>query len=66
MTNEKDRVIKILIQNGYRYELEDSTIYVYVEEYNQEKINEIKRLIEPYNGSIGFRPLKQKGDQNEE
>ena len=50
MSNTKDDAIKILIQNGYKYELEDATIYVYVNEYNQEKIDEIKRLI-PQNWS---------------
>ena len=64
---QKEDVVKILNDNGYVCEIQDNVPIVYLNNYNPDipetfvntKIS-IKRLIPDYNGSIGYRPLKNK------
>lgn len=55
---KKEECIEILKNNGYEIKMENSVIFVILEDYSNEKIHEVSALIKDYKGSLGFRPKK--------
>lgn len=55
----KQEVIKDLEKNNISYKLENSIIFIYIEDYCEENITKIKNQYKDYNRTIGFRPKEQ-------
>ena len=62
----KEEVVKVLKDNNYEIQMENSVIFVFLDRYCAEEINKVSTLIKKYKGSIGFRPKKEEVNGNKE
>lgn len=62
----KEKVIRVLSENGYKCEIIDNVPTVFVSDFEEETISSVKRLIPDYHNSLGFRKPQPNQDQKEE